>query len=70
MKATKKHLVGRTIVDVDPGPFSNGKGGTAHDPTLTLDDGRKVFFVVEETEVGKYGISLCISTRPNRRRTS
>ena len=66
MIATKKALVGRAIVDVDFQPFPDRKGGTAHRPRLTLDDGRVLYFVTEETEVGDYGTSICITTKPGR----
>ena len=51
-------LVGRTIVRVELNPFSDeraGGAGVAYDPSLILDDGTLVRFVVQETEVGEYG---------------
>jgi hypothetical protein len=64
----KNALVGKRIVAVDWGPFPDGKGGTAHRPVLTLDSGRVLRFVVEETTVGKYGVA--ISTREVKRSRS
>jgi hypothetical protein len=59
MKAKKTDLIGRRIVAVDFRPFDNGRGETADDPILTLDDGSKLCFIVQETEVGEYGVRLC-----------
>lgn len=63
MKATTKHLLGRRIVAVNFRPFKArpGERSMAHDPIITLDNGRKLFFIVEETEVGEYGICLCVT---------
>jgi hypothetical protein len=66
--ATKRQLVGRKIVDVDWGLFNTGVGRgkkTATQPRLTLDNGARVYFVVEETEVGEYGVTICC-TDPRR----
>jgi hypothetical protein len=63
MRATKRHLVGRRIMAVDFRPFDDGRGGTAHNPVLTLDNGRRVTFTTEETEVGEYGTLISISPR-------
>ncbi len=63
MKATTKHLIGRTIIAVQMRPFRDGRGGTAHAPLVTLDDGRKVWFVTEETEIGEYGTLICITDK-------
>lgn len=54
----KRSLVGRTITAVDYRPFSDGKGGMAHNPVIKLDNGREIYFLVEETEVGEYGVSI------------
>jgi hypothetical protein len=61
MRTNVKHLVGRKIVSVDMRPFDDGKGGVAHNPLLILDNGRRLFFVAEETEVGEYGVQICIT---------
>jgi hypothetical protein len=66
MDATPKHLIGRKIVAVDLQPFDDRCGGTAHDPILTLDNGRKVWFVTEETDTGDYGVAICISAARKR----
>jgi hypothetical protein len=54
---SKRQLVGRRIVDFHPGVFDDGRGGTAHEPRITLDDGSQLYFIVEETE-GEYGIFI------------
>jgi len=51
-----RSLKGRTIVKVELRPFSNGRGGNAYDPKITLDDGSYLVFGVEETESLKYGV--------------
>jgi hypothetical protein len=61
MNATKRALVGRKIIAVDFRPFDDGKGGKAHDPVITLDNGRRVFFITEESESGDYGTKMLIS---------
>jgi hypothetical protein len=38
------------------------------DPVLTLDDGRRVWFVVEETETSEYGVDICVSPKRKRDR--
>lgn len=60
MKANKKSLIGRTIVDVQFHPFVDGRGGTAHEPVLLLDNGRSVYFETEETEFSRYGTAIHI----------
>lgn len=64
MKALAKHLIGRKIVAIDFRPFPARPGNDrsmAHDPIITLDNGRKLFFMAEETEVGEYGTCLLVS---------
>jgi len=58
---SKRELIGRKIVDFDPRPFDadpriKRNKRTAHDPIITLDDGSRLYFVTEETEVGDYGV--------------
>lgn len=64
MKATRRALIGRKIVGVDFRPFDDGKGGTAHNPTLMLDNGRRVYFTTEETDMGEYGTLIGITPKP------
>lgn len=75
MYATKRDLIGRRIVAVDFRRFhceaksctcASGPGRSSwhSDPVLTLDNGRRLFFVTDETEVGEYGTNICISERP------
>lgn len=56
----RKWLIGRTITDVDMG-VSNRRttsGRLAHDPTITLDNGAKLVFHVEETVDNEYGVDI------------
>lgn len=57
-----KRLVGRTIVAVDLDADWAGEGHSRvlmHDPTITLDDGSRLRFVVEEApDGGEYGVDL------------
>jgi hypothetical protein len=66
MKARANQLVGRTITQVVFYPFPDGRGGTAHQPVLTLDNGRRVCFHVEETDVGEYGVLITIWGKSKR----
>ena len=63
MKAKTTDLKGRKIVGVKLRPFSDGRGGKATSPLLVLDNGKTVWFTVDETEVGEYGVCICISER-------
>lgn len=68
-----RRLIGRTIVAAEPNPFdgSDGDGDPdlrSHDWTLTLDDGTRMRFFVEETEVGEYGVDITLSDKPKRGR--
>lgn len=69
MKATKRDLVGRKIVAVDFRPFRTERAGAGAEkttrPVLTLDNGRRVWFNVAETDVGDYGIEILITERGN-----
>jgi hypothetical protein len=64
-------LVGYKIVAVEPQPFPDGRGGTAHKPVLVLDDGRRVKFLVDETETD-YGVNVVVArplmNKPKARR--
>lgn len=51
-----RQLIGRKIVGFDPCPFDDGRGGRAHEPTIYLDDGSRLKFVTEETDIGEYGV--------------
>jgi hypothetical protein len=55
---SKRQLVGRRIIDFDPGTFDDARGGKAHDPVITLNDGSVLSFSVEETDTGNYGIRI------------
>src|SRR5262245_11745721 len=68
MKATARDLIGRRITAVNFRPFRAGTAGnprgTAHDPIITLDNGVKLFFIAEETEMGEYGTCICRTAVP------
>ena len=51
-------LVGRTVVAVDPHIFDAdpAHGRWTSDPTIVFDDGSALSFIVDETEIGEYGI--------------
>jgi hypothetical protein len=54
-----RQLAGRRIVGFRPNPFDaedTPHSRWAHDPTILLDDGSALYFVVEETEFGEYGV--------------
>ena len=67
-----RDIIGKRIVAVCLNRFSTGrktgKGGTAwsFDPVLVLDDGTQVGVTVEETDVGRYGVSL-VASKPRRK---
>lgn len=72
MKATSKLLVGRTIVDVQFWSFAARPGldrSTADDPVITLDNGARLHFITQETEVGEYGthIEYVTPSRPRKK---
>lgn len=65
MNAKARDLIGRTITAVDFQPFATGRGRErTTKPIITLDNGRKLYFVASETEVGDYGVELCLTKRP------
>ena len=53
--ASSRLLVGRKIVAFRLNPFPDGRGGMSCNPTITLDNGARLCFLVEETE-SDYGI--------------
>jgi hypothetical protein len=68
MKRITKLLLGRRIEHVILNEFDSGRVDVpvAHDPTIILDNGASIRFVVQETEVGEYGIEIVYV--PNRKR--
>lgn len=60
-------LEGRTIARVEVSVFNPERAGEprgrAHDWRLVLDDGTRVWFTVEETETGEYGVDLMLSKK-------
>ena len=51
-----RELVGKTVVKFNPGRWTDAAGKIAHDPTITLSDGSELYFTVEETDGGEYGV--------------
>jgi hypothetical protein len=64
----KRDLIGRTIVDVDWRRFATGKKDApfACRPLLILDNGRILYFTVQETETGDYGVDIDITRRQGK----
>lgn len=57
MKAPQTHLFKGKVIDrVDWRPFDDGRGSVAHNPIIIFTDGSALQFVVEETDVGEYGV--------------
>jgi hypothetical protein len=56
-----REIVGKRIVSFDPGSVSDelSSGGTAHHPTIWLDDGSRLWFLAEELKhADGYGIFI------------
>lgn len=71
MKATKRDLIGRTIVDVEwrafrARPQDKSDRKMAHDPVLILDNGARVHFMTEETDVGEYGTCILVTKKEGK----
>jgi hypothetical protein len=59
-----RDLIGRKIVAVDFGRDWDGQQWLTR-PVLTLDNGQRLSFVVQETHDGaEYGVSLCFRPKP------
>ena len=64
--ANSRLLVGRTITSVEL-RTRRTEQGQIHDPVITLDNGARVFFVVQETDEMEYGIKpLYLKPRNDR----
>lgn len=62
--AKKRDLEGRTIVTaLWDRKWDKSRGCWIHDPTLVLDNGRRVSFQTEESDMGDYGTLILISKR-------
>jgi hypothetical protein len=62
-----RDLIGRKIVAVDLDGYRDPSGYHTR-PVLTLDNGRRLSFVVSETFDGdEYGVSLCLSPSTKQR---
>ena len=64
--ASTQDLLRRKIVVVQFHPFRDGRGGYAHRPVLTLDNGSKLYFQTQETEVGDYGTAILVVPQGER----
>lgn len=64
-----RELIGKRIIGFSPNPFPDGRGTTAHNPHLYLDDGSVLIFVTEETDLGVYGVFMSRATSPDTQRT-
>jgi hypothetical protein len=72
-----RRLKGRTIVRVEMNSFrtdwkeeatgSRGGNSWTTDPVFHLDDGTRVSFAVAETEMGEYGIDVCVHGGPKKK---
>ena len=71
-KRTARLLIGKTIKSIALCPFEPLLDATsdepATDPVILFTDGTTLRFLVEETEVGEYGIHLIAPARPYRAR--
>ncbi len=63
-----RDIVGKRITGFNPNPvpFPTRQGHVIHRPTIELDDGSWLYFVVEETDLTEYGV---VVGRQVRRRT-
>lgn len=68
-----QRLVGRKIVGVDLHAFETEVAGAAvrdqkwtYHPTIVLDDGSLLYFRVDETETGEYGLTMFRSEKRKR----
>lgn len=67
MSIKARDLIGRTITAVDFRTFATGREREkTTNPVLTLDNGRKLWFVVAETETGDYGVECCLTDRRHK----
>lgn len=57
-------ITGARIEAVHLRPFDNGRGGEGTDPVLQLSTGDSLSFVVDETDVGEYGVLLALTRSP------
>jgi hypothetical protein len=66
MSIRKRDLIGRTITNVDLQGYWTGKGHGRKwmtDPVITLDNGRKLSFIVhEDNDGGDYGIEASLTS--------
>jgi hypothetical protein len=69
-KCVAQRLVGRTITRVIWYVFDTKTAGVSRtdrmsqQPILVLDDGTRVAFMTDETEVGEYGTTIIVSRKP------
>lgn len=53
-------LIGKTVKKVTLNPFPSGRGESAYMPVIEFDDGTKITFYTQETEVGEYGTDISV----------
>jgi hypothetical protein len=63
-----RHIEGKRIVKLGMAAAPDGRGGVYHQWTITLDDGSQLKPIVEETNVGEYGVALIRSNATTRTR--
>lgn len=56
--ARPQDVEGRRIAKLHLNRFADGRGGFACDPVIVLDDGTRLYFEVQETDAGGYGIRV------------
>lgn len=63
-KQIRKHVTGKKIAQIRLNRFSTGVKDKpfTFDPVIILEDDTRIFFVVNETEGGEYGIEPVIIT--------
>jgi hypothetical protein len=72
MSIRKRDVIGRTITDVNLGGYWTGEGHARKwmtDPVFTLDNGRRLYFIVhEDNDGGEYGIEASLSKSGTNRK--
>lgn len=69
MPFDKRRVIGRKIVDVRLNPFQsdpNHPRSRAHDAVIVLDNGAEIGFLVQETEIGEYGVYPVLRPRTRK----
>lgn len=53
-------IAGTKIQKIELNEFDDGRGDTAYNPVIHLEDGTSILFTVTETEIGEYGVSPAV----------